>query len=101
VRRGRIRGKLNELWALIGAINAASERGRGSGGGQGEWAVVDEEGLAQIAQILSEQQNGLAHLTKILQKQQKDLAVIMGGGVGGGSVNGDEARPRYMQSEVD
>ncbi|KAG5651339.1 hypothetical protein H0H81_009027 [Sphagnurus paluster] len=78
VRRGRIRGKLNELWALIGAVNAATERGSGGNGTSGEWAVVDEEGLAQIAQILSEQQNGLAHLTKILQKHQKDLAVIMG-----------------------
>ncbi|KAF8065006.1 nucleoporin complex subunit 54-domain-containing protein [Lyophyllum atratum] len=97
VRRGRIRGKLNELWALIGAINAASERGRGGGGGgQGEWAVVDEEGLAQIAQILSEQQNGLAHLTKILQRHQKDLSVIMGGGV-----SGDDGRSRYMKSEAD
>ncbi|KAG5644492.1 hypothetical protein DXG03_008319 [Asterophora parasitica] len=91
VRRGRIRGKLNELWALVGAVNAASERGGngGNGGsGQGEWAVVDEEGLAQIAQILMEQQNGLAHLTKILQTHQKDLGVIMGSGTSG--VNGDE-----------
>jgi nuclear pore complex protein Nup54 len=49
VRRGRIKGKLNELWALIGAVKAAQERGRVGGGG--EWAVVDDEGLGQIAQV--------------------------------------------------
>jgi nuclear pore complex protein Nup54 len=56
---GRMRGKLNELWALVGAVHAAKERGRnttGNGPGTGtdggvEWAVVDEEGLAQIAQV--------------------------------------------------
>ena len=48
---GRIRGKLNELWALVGAGSAARERGRAGGGV--EWAVVDEEGLAQIAQVRS------------------------------------------------
>jgi len=51
VRKGRVRGKLNELWALIGSVNAAKERERGMGGSGGEWAVVDEEGLAQIAQV--------------------------------------------------
>jgi len=69
LRRGRIKGRFNELWALIGAVGAGSE---------GDWTVVDEEGLAQIAQILSEQQSGLQHLTKILQKDLKDLAVITG-----------------------
>ena len=57
---GRLRGKLNELWALVGAVGAARERrGAGGGGGGGvgvggggvEWTVVDEEGLAQIAQV--------------------------------------------------
>ena len=65
VRRGRLRGKLNELWALIGAVGAAAERERGgggggsggSGGGQGgggggEWTVVDEDGLAQLTHIV-------------------------------------------------
>ena len=41
-------------------------------------SFVDEEGLAQIIQILAEQQAGLQHLTKILQKDQKDLAIILG-----------------------
>ena len=46
---GRMRGKLNELWALVGAVTAARERDRKAGGV--EWAVVDEEGLQQIAQV--------------------------------------------------
>ncbi|KXN84423.1 Nucleoporin nup44 [Leucoagaricus sp. SymC.cos] len=75
LRRGRMKGKLNELWALLGAVNAAKERART---GTGEWAVVDEDGLAQLTQILSEQQSGLSHLTKILQKALKDVGIIMG-----------------------
>ncbi|KAF8646620.1 hypothetical protein AX16_007121 [Volvariella volvacea WC 439] len=88
LRKGRMKEKLNELWALTGAVNASRQyggygRGVGAGGLQsstsgGEWAVVDEEGLAQIAAILAEQQSGLAHLTKILQKDLKDLAIITG-----------------------
>lgn len=48
LRRGRMKGKLNELWALLGAVNAAKERART---GSGEWAVVDEDGLAQLTQV--------------------------------------------------
>ena len=47
LRKGRVKGRLNELWALLGAVNASSERGRG----RVEWAVVDAEGLGQIAQV--------------------------------------------------
>lgn len=47
-----MRGKLNELWALIGAVKAVRERdAKGVPDGNVEWAVVDEEGLAQIAQV--------------------------------------------------
>ncbi|KAF8128611.1 nucleoporin complex subunit 54-domain-containing protein [Boletus edulis] len=75
----KMRSKLNELWALVGAINAARERGKKAGSeGAVEWTVVDEEGLKQIMQILSDQQAGLQHLTKILQRDLKDLGVIMG-----------------------
>jgi nuclear pore complex protein Nup54 len=49
LRRGRTKAKLNELWALLGAVMAGIEKGRGSSGG--EWAVVDEEGMAQIVQV--------------------------------------------------
>ncbi|KAI0058469.1 hypothetical protein BV25DRAFT_1239656 [Artomyces pyxidatus] len=77
---GRIVGKLNELWALVGALNAMrSGHSRGVSDGV-EWAVVDEDGLNQIVQILAEQQAGLAHLTKILQKDLRDTAVIYGEG---------------------
>jgi len=77
VRRGRLRGKLNELWAVVGALLNGARGGREGVGGT-EWAVVDEEGLGQIAQILTEQQTGLQHLTKILQRDLKDLGVIQG-----------------------
>jgi nuclear pore complex protein Nup54 len=49
LRKGRVKGRLNELWALLGAVNASIERGRGGVGG--EWAVVDDEGLGHIAQV--------------------------------------------------
>jgi nuclear pore complex protein Nup54 len=118
LKRSRVKGKLNEMWALLGAVGAFMERGRGDGqgGGQGEWAVVDDEGLAQIPQvrffkkkmsdsttyylschfykILAERQAGLQHLTKILQKDQKDLAIIMGSGTAGG----DDG---YLANEVE
>ncbi|KAF8909698.1 nucleoporin complex subunit 54-domain-containing protein [Gymnopilus junonius] len=61
-----LRGKLEELEEEL-------KRTRRAGGAGGDWAVVDEEGLAQIVQILSEQQNGLQHLTRILQKGKMDL----------------------------
>jgi len=49
---GKMRGKLNELWALVGSINAARERGRKVGlDGTSDWTVVDEEGLKQISQV--------------------------------------------------
>lgn len=49
---GRMRGKLNELWALVGAVRAARERNRMGGADSNiEWAVVDEDGLARIAQV--------------------------------------------------
>ena len=31
LRKGRVKGRLNELWALPGAVNASIERGWGSG----------------------------------------------------------------------
>ena len=46
---GKMRGKLNELWALVDAVRAARERSRRDGAV--EWAVVDDEGLGQITQV--------------------------------------------------
>lgn len=53
---GRLKAKLGELWAVIGALEAAREReGLGARGGDGnegiEWAVVDQQGLQKIAQV--------------------------------------------------
>ncbi|KAJ3836762.1 nucleoporin complex subunit 54-domain-containing protein [Lentinula raphanica] len=81
--KGRLKSKLGELWAVIGALKAREQSLNATWGGSGEWKVVDEEGLARIAQILAEQQAGLAHLTKILHKDLKDLAIIMGTAQGG------------------
>jgi nuclear pore complex protein Nup54 len=47
---GRIVGKLNELWALVGAVNAMRGNSKGITDGV-EWAVVDEDGLNQIVQV--------------------------------------------------
>ena len=48
----KMKSKLNELWALVGAINAARERGKKAGNdGAVEWTVVDDEGLKQITQV--------------------------------------------------
>jgi nuclear pore complex protein Nup54 len=100
---GRIVGKLNELWALVGAVNAMRGSSKGSTDGV-EWAVVDEDGLNQIvqvrpsaapapchrpdrvkhcllikfAQILGDQQAGMTHLTRILQKDLREIGVIYG-----------------------
>ncbi|KIP04831.1 hypothetical protein PHLGIDRAFT_25400 [Phlebiopsis gigantea 11061_1 CR5-6] len=73
---GKMRGKLNEMWALVDAVRAA--RGRDRQEGAVEWAVVDEEGLARITQVLAEEQAGLAHVTNLLQQDLKALAVILG-----------------------
>ena len=102
---GKMRGKLNEMWALVDAVRAARERERQDG--SVEWAVVDEDGLARIAQVrylslqlltrlrtspylllaslspfviqvLAEEQAGLAHVTSILQRDTKHLGVILG-----------------------
>ncbi|KLO18943.1 hypothetical protein SCHPADRAFT_95068 [Schizopora paradoxa] len=75
---GRLKGKLSEFWAIIGSIEAARERERKKGESSVEWAVVDQEGLKNLTQVLIEQQNGIAHLTKIVQGHQRDLDIILG-----------------------
>lgn len=94
---GKLKGKLSELWAILGAIEAARERERKNRENNVEWAVVDPEGLQRLTQvscsaitnalgslisvylqILAEQQNGIAHLTKIVQGHQRDLDIILG-----------------------
>jgi len=72
LRAGRLVGRMNELWALLGTLKAS----RGAAATQ--WAVVDEDGLSRLVQILAEQQAGLSHVTKIVKKAQRDLRVIYG-----------------------
>ncbi|KAK7470999.1 Nucleoporin nup57 [Stygiomarasmius scandens] len=91
-RGGKLKSKLGELWAVIGALKAREESLAATMGTAGEWKVVDEEGLARITQILAEQQAGLAHLTKILKKDLKDLAIIMGSAGSGGVVDDEDEK---------
>ncbi|KZV62284.1 hypothetical protein PENSPDRAFT_692653 [Peniophora sp. CONT] len=72
LRTGRVVGRMNELWALLGTLKAAR------GAAQTQWAVVDEDGLARLVQILREQQAGLAHVTSIVKQAQRDVRVIYG-----------------------
>jgi nuclear pore complex protein Nup54 len=44
------RGRVNELWALLGAVKAAKERDAGGRDGV-EWKVVDQEGLERLAMV--------------------------------------------------
>lgn len=93
------RGRLNELWAVVGAVKAARESA-GIGKGEGiEWKVVDWEGLERLAEVshlsylsfihfmclitpflkvLNEQQQGLAHLTSVINNGLKDLQIMEG-----------------------
>ncbi|KAG9089350.1 hypothetical protein FRC07_012353, partial [Ceratobasidium sp. 392] len=76
----RMAARMNELWAAVGSVQAMRERARREGAGSAvEWAVVDEEGLANIATILRDQQNGLAHVTKILQDDTRALKIMQEG----------------------
>ncbi|KAJ7612876.1 hypothetical protein B0H17DRAFT_966619 [Mycena rosella] len=78
--RGGLRGKLGELWAVVGAQEGRAQQQQGQTMSKGEWKVVDEEGLGRIAQILAEQQAGLVHLTKILRGDLADINVVLKGG---------------------
>ncbi|KIJ40407.1 hypothetical protein M422DRAFT_60570 [Sphaerobolus stellatus SS14] len=70
------RGRLNELWAVVGAVKAARES---AGQGEGiEWKVVDQEGFERLGQVLNEQQQGLAHLTSVINNGLKDLQILEG-----------------------
>jgi len=73
---GKMRGRLNELWARVGALQAMREKEGSGGSGGKEWTVVDDEGLMKIANVLMEEQTGLAYLTKILQEDMKDITVL-------------------------
>lgn len=50
---GRMRARVNELWALIGSVKAKREAliRQGQRPGGVEWAVVDERGVEEVAQV--------------------------------------------------
>ncbi|EJD04210.1 uncharacterized protein FOMMEDRAFT_121798 [Fomitiporia mediterranea MF3/22] len=75
---GRLKGKLSELWAVLGAIEAERERERNNSESRVEWTVVDPEGMQGLTKILNDQQAGIAHLINIVKGHQKDLDVILG-----------------------
>ena len=50
----RLRGRVNELWALLGNVKAKREAMLAQEGGHGkqlEWAVVDESALEDVAKV--------------------------------------------------
>jgi len=55
LRRGNAsKGRINEMWGVVGQLTALKAReGMGAGGGgEGmEWAVVDEEGLRRLTGV--------------------------------------------------
>ncbi|KAE8225993.1 hypothetical protein CF319_g1355 [Tilletia indica] len=79
--------KLAELWpkvANLSARRAAKAAASGNGGGGtnsaqqsgGGWAVVDQEGVEEVAQILASQQAGLAHLTQTLNQDRAIVSAL-------------------------
>lgn len=49
---GRLRAKVNELWAQLGVVRAKREMAEREGRSSGvEWAVVDETGLDNVAKV--------------------------------------------------
>lgn len=95
----RVKARMGELWAGVGAVKA--RRGIAAGGAGDEdgagWAVADEEGLRKILevrtwdrpsrltrgtdagcapQIVGSQQSGLDHLTRTLQSMARDVDVM-------------------------
>ncbi|UZJ54952.1 hypothetical protein CBS101457_004272 [Exobasidium rhododendri] len=77
----RLRGRINELWALLGNVKAKREAtmANDSTSSQWEWAVVDETALEDVAKILSSQQQGLDHLSTTLQSDTRALDTIIKG----------------------
>jgi len=45
LKKGRMKGKINELWAYLSTVQGCA------GTETGEWAVVDEDGFAQLTQV--------------------------------------------------
>ncbi|TIA97732.1 hypothetical protein E3P96_03333 [Wallemia ichthyophaga] len=77
IQKARIGGRVNESWALVGALKSRKEEGTASK--SAGWQVVDDDGMMELSDILRNQQTGLSHLTNTLQKIETDLNVVRSG----------------------
>lgn len=98
----RLRGRINELWALLGTLKAKREAAALAHDGNAplEWAVVDDSAIEDVVkvcclnsvpslrsmltkrvslQILASQQQGLDHLSSTLQNDTRALDTIIQG----------------------
>ncbi|PWZ01556.1 hypothetical protein BCV70DRAFT_76500 [Testicularia cyperi] len=76
----RLRAKVNELWAQLGVVRAKREMlAREGRSATTEWAVVDQNGLENVAKILGQQQQGLNHLSSTLEADAKTMDTITTG----------------------
>jgi hypothetical protein len=49
----RMQSMLNELWAVVGALQAGAAGAGGKNTESGKWKVVDEEGLRNLTKVCS------------------------------------------------
>jgi nuclear pore complex protein Nup54 len=79
----RLRGRINELWAVLGTLKAKREATTAAAAGTGnaplEWAVVDDSAIEDVVKILAAQQQGLDHLSTTLQTDARNLDTIIKG----------------------
>lgn len=79
----RLRGRINELWAILGTLKAKREAAAAVAASTGnaplEWAVVDESAIEDVVKILAAQQQGLDHLSTTLQSDTRNLDTIIKG----------------------
>jgi nuclear pore complex protein Nup54 len=73
---GRTDGRVGELWGKVNRAKVVYGSGSAQGRREDGWAVVDDNGMKELAKLLEEQQRGLEHVTSVLQKAIKDLGVL-------------------------
>ncbi|CEH13966.1 Nuclear pore complex, p54 component (sc Nup57) [Ceraceosorus bombacis] len=82
IRNGKLKSRVNELWAALGAVKARAGARSGSASGSSgtaEWAVVDPEALDEVARILGSQQKGLNHLVATVENDTQVMNTILKG----------------------
>ncbi|GAA5837559.1 hypothetical protein JCM11251_002013 [Rhodosporidiobolus azoricus] len=65
-----VKARGTALWSGVGALKARKREE------DCVWSVADEASLAQVLEILSEQQRGLDHLTRTLLSMTQDVDVV-------------------------